>query len=98
MATEFAKRGYVTVSINYRLISTPCGGSNLGGTAPWRRSTPGTTARRRSAGCGPTRRSTASTRRGSASAASRRRHHRGAGRACAATTPGPAATPAPPRA
>jgi acetyl esterase/lipase len=31
MATEFAKRGYVTVSINYRLISTPCGGSNLGG-------------------------------------------------------------------
>ena len=31
MATEFAKRGYVTVSINYRLIAGPCGGSNLGG-------------------------------------------------------------------
>jgi acetyl esterase/lipase len=31
MATEFTKRGYVTVSINYRLISGPCGGSNLGG-------------------------------------------------------------------
>jgi acetyl esterase/lipase len=31
MATEFAKRGYVTVSINYRLISGSCGGSNLGG-------------------------------------------------------------------
>ena len=31
MAMEFAKRGYVTVSINYRLIAGPCGGSNLGG-------------------------------------------------------------------
>jgi len=31
MATDFAKRGYVTVSINYRLIAGPCGGSNLGG-------------------------------------------------------------------
>jgi dienelactone hydrolase len=31
MATEFAKRGYVAVSINYRLGDTPCGGSNLGG-------------------------------------------------------------------
>jgi para-nitrobenzyl esterase len=31
LANIFAKLGYVTVSINYRLISTPCGGSNLGG-------------------------------------------------------------------
>ena len=30
MATHFARLGYVAVSINYRLITGPCGGSNVG--------------------------------------------------------------------
>ena len=93
VANTFAKLGYVVVSINYRLLGSNCVG-NPSAAAPWRRSRPSATPRRRSAGSVPTPPPTASIPRASASAASPPAPSR---RRWSASSPrmwAPAATPA----